>query len=51
MDFFLKVYIIGVRLKQSENEVRFCLTIVRRFGHEKSGISIDHCNFSSRLYG
>jgi hypothetical protein len=51
VDFFLKVYIIGLRLKQSENEVRFCLTIARRFGHEKSSISIDHCIFSSWLYG
>ena len=51
VDFFLKVFIICGRLKQSEGQIRFCLTLERRFGHEKSCISIDCCVFSSRVYG
>jgi hypothetical protein len=51
VDFFLKVFIIGLRLKQSERQIRFCLTLERRFGHEKSYFSIDYCGFSSRMYG
>ncbi len=51
MDFFLKVYIIGGRLTQSENEIRFCLTNVRRLGNEKSCIFDHRCDFFSRLYG
>jgi hypothetical protein len=51
VDFFLKLFIICDRLKQSEGQIRFCLTLERRFGHEKNCISIDHYVFSSRLYG
>jgi hypothetical protein len=51
VDFFLKVFIICARLKQSEGQIRFCFTLERRFGHEKNCIFIDHCIFSSRLYG
>ena len=51
VDFFLKVFIICNRLKQSESQIRFCFTLERRFGHEKNFISIDYCVFSSRVHG
>ena len=51
VDFFLKVFIMCDRLKQSEGQIRFCFTLERRFGHEKNCISIDYCVFSSRVHG
>lgn len=50
VDFFFKVFIIGARLKQSEGQIPFCLTLERRFGHEKSSIFAHPSGFSSWLF-
>ena len=48
--FFFKVFIIGARLKQSEGQNPFCLTLERRFGDEKNSIFTHRFGFSSGLF-
>jgi hypothetical protein len=50
VDFFFKVFIIDARLKQSEGQIPFCLTLERRFVYEKNSIFTHRSGFSSRLF-
>ena len=49
VDFFFKVFIMVARLKQSEDQIPFCLTLERRSGDEKNSVFTRRLGFSSGL--